>query len=250
MIQGHLIIDEPRDGAVNMAIDQVLLESVSAGTPPVLRFYQWAQPTLSLGYFQSLADRDTHAASKALPVVRRSTGGGAIIHDRELTYSLSLPWPNDTERSNLDIYRAVHEAIIGALGTFGVQGVPHRLSTIGPLLPQVPPPFLCFQRRTDEDLLVHGYKVLGSAQRRIQAALLQHGSILLTASIAAPELPGIETLTGLEIPIAELSQSIARFLEPLTGIHWIPHQGRLFDEKSVEDTVTRRFGSRDWTGRR
>ena len=250
MIQGHLIFDEPRDGAMNMAIDQVLLESVSAGAPPVLRFYQWAQPTLSLGYFQSLADRDTHAASRALPVVRRSTGGGAIIHDRELTYSLSLPWPNDTEHSNLDIYRSVHGAILRALATFGVQGIPIRLASIGPLLPQAPPPFLCFQRRTDEDLLVHGYKVLGSAQRRIHSALLQHGSILLAASIAAPELPGIETLTGLEIPMPELSQTIARLLEPLTGVLWTPHQGRLFAENNVIDVVTSRFGSRDWTGRR
>ena len=90
----HLIVDAPADGAWNMAADEALLHTVSNTETPVLRFYQWQSPTLSLGYFQSYADRNQHAASLEADVVRRLSGGGAILHDQELTYSLVLPGSN------------------------------------------------------------------------------------------------------------------------------------------------------------
>ena len=76
----RLIVDPPASGAWNMAVDEALLESVADGGPATLRFYQWSEPTLSLGYFQPYADREQHEASRELTVVRRSTGGGALIH--------------------------------------------------------------------------------------------------------------------------------------------------------------------------
>ena len=79
--------------AENMAIDQAILNSVSRTGVPVLRFYQWAEPTLSLGYFQGVAARAAHGHSDSICCVRRTTGGGAIVHDRELTYSVSIPVP-------------------------------------------------------------------------------------------------------------------------------------------------------------
>src|SRR4051794_38396264 len=74
------------DGPTQMAADEVLLEHVGVTDRPALRFYAWDRPTLSLGYFQPFADRPP-----GLPVVRRPTGGGAIVHDHELTYALALP---------------------------------------------------------------------------------------------------------------------------------------------------------------
>ena len=89
----RLIIDRPLPGAWNMAVDEALLLDASENGSASLRFYGWNAPTLSLGYFQRYDDRDLHAASRDCAVVRRQTGGGAILHDRELTYSLVLP-PN------------------------------------------------------------------------------------------------------------------------------------------------------------
>ena len=74
-----------------MAVDEALLETAASLGVPTLRFYQWQEPTMSLGYFQEYADRLRHAASAGCPTVRRASGGGAIMHDRELTYSLAVP---------------------------------------------------------------------------------------------------------------------------------------------------------------
>ena len=88
------ILSEPTDGASNMALDEALLESAAAAganVRPTLRIYGWPRPTLSLGYFQRAADREMHEASGECDLVRRPSGGGAILHDRELTYALVLP---------------------------------------------------------------------------------------------------------------------------------------------------------------
>jgi len=86
----RLIVDRPAPGAWNMAVDEALLDAAVEQGVAALRFYQWSEPTLSLGYFQRHADRDSHAASHDCTLVRRQSGGGAILHDRELTYSLTL----------------------------------------------------------------------------------------------------------------------------------------------------------------
>src|SRR5687767_6703039 len=91
MPTARLIIDPPAEGSWNMAVDEALLESAADSGEITLRFYEWSRATLSLGYFQSHAERSGHTASLACPMVRRSTGGGAIVHDQELTYSLVVP---------------------------------------------------------------------------------------------------------------------------------------------------------------
>ena len=91
-IRCRLLIDAPERGVWNMAIDEALLESAADESCDLvtLRFYRWSEPTLSLGYFQSYEDRNSHEASRSLPVVRRSSGGGALVHDHEWTYSLAI----------------------------------------------------------------------------------------------------------------------------------------------------------------
>ncbi|MEM6330787.1 MAG: lipoate--protein ligase family protein, partial [Planctomycetota bacterium] len=87
----RLIVDPPQPGARNMAVDEALLDAAAAGAGATLRLYRWSSPTLSLGYFQPLAARAAHPASAGCPCVRRHSGGGAIVHDHELTYSLAVP---------------------------------------------------------------------------------------------------------------------------------------------------------------
>ncbi|HRE99429.1 MAG TPA: hypothetical protein PLI18_02855 [Pirellulaceae bacterium] len=186
MGDGRLLIDAPASGARNMAVDEALLEGVGDGGRPCLRFYRWREPTLSLGYFQPLADRRLHDASGSIPVVRRVTGGGAIVHDRELTYSLVLPIRDRWAAAHRELYDRIHGAIVGWLRQLGLSS-----ARLHPGLPQDDEPFLCFQRRSDGDVEGDGYKVLGSAQRRTRTAMLQHGSLLLGRSRFAPELPGV-----------------------------------------------------------
>jgi lipoate-protein ligase A len=233
-----------------MAIDQALLESVDAGHGPVLRLYTWSQPTLSLGYFQKLAARQAHRDSADLACVRRATGGGAIVHDRELTYSLTIPLGRVPVGPRLDLYRQTHLAVSQAFGHFDVPVVPFRMASSPAARDADPNSFLCFQRRTDEDLILHGYKVVGSAQRQTRRAVLQHGSVLMQASSAAPQLPGVCELTSRSIPIDEFAERFRLALSELLEIDWIP--GQLSDQERIRATEieAERFASRRWLERR
>jgi lipoate-protein ligase A len=188
-MDARLIIDSPASGSWNMAVDETLFRAAAAGQPPAIRLYRWSRPTLSLGYFQPAADCALHPPSQSLPRVRRASGGGAIIHDMEWTYSLTMRLARDRAAIAHELLVAVHRSLVEF---FQRQGVP--LQPAVRLMQRRPAPFLCFQRRAAEDLVLGEQKVVGSAQRRQRSALLQHGSILLRRSSAAPELPGIEDL--------------------------------------------------------
>lgn len=182
MLQSTLrvIQDEAKPGAVNMAIDEAILEAVNEGlSPATLRFYRWEEPTISLGYFQKYEElAEQEEAIRRMPVVRRQTGGGAILHDDELTYALILPirGPKESVTSIEAMYQIVHDAYIRSLERLGVRadyrgGEDRGNAQRGP--------FFCFARRHRLDLVVGKDKLLGSAQRRVKNAVLQHGSLIL-----------------------------------------------------------------------
>ena len=189
MPEFRLIIDPPNSGSWNMAADEVLLRRADAINQCTLRFYQWSHPTLSLGYFQRHADRQGHAASLQCALVRRSSGGGAIMHDHELTYSLALPLKDRLSRNAEVLYASIHTTLVEFLKSMGVTCNLHA----GPTTDSA---FLCFQRRATGDVTLDGQKVMGSAQRRNKSGMLQHGSLLLKQSDSAPELAGIAEISG------------------------------------------------------
>lgn len=200
----RLLCDPPQDGATNMAADDTLVDSVGQGlSSPTLRLYRWAPPCISLGYFQKFEDVQhlTVPLSLKQEVVRRVTGGGAIIHDQELTYSLCLPANHPLAgREPRPLYELVHRVAIEAAGLLGVAlsfrgqnnhaecetrnaekegavAAPLRIPHSG-FRVSSPDPFLCFHRWHDLDLVAGGLKVMGSAQRRTRAAVMQHGSLI------------------------------------------------------------------------
>jgi lipoate-protein ligase A len=252
----RLFIDPAASGAWNMAVDETLLESAAAGDGTALRFYRWQEPTLSLGYFQPYSDRRQHPASRDCPAVRRVTGGGAILHDREITYSFAVPPDHRLAIKHLELYENAHAALIAALATYGIraavcpgQGREKDLSGT----------FLCFQRRSAGDVLLGDVKIAGSAQRRSRKAVLQHGSLLLARSPLAPELAGLVDLTPSEFFKAPASQS--DFDQLLThawweemaerfSIQWQP--GRLTDQEQqrAAELVREKYDSDQWTRNR
>ena len=246
---GRLIPLHARRGAENMAADQALLESVDATGQPVLRFYTWRRATLSLGYFQRLSERGEHAESQSLDCVRRATGGGAIVHHHELTYSISIPRDASSTGPRLDLYRATHRALAEALLEFGVRVAAFR-ELADTTTPPRSSPFLCFQRRTDEDLIVGGYKVVGSAQRKSRTAVLQHGSVLLRSSPYAPQLPGIAELTSRSIPLQELAATFTQRVGRALTISWEPGGWTEQEMQRTAAVVEDKFGSDRWLRRR
>jgi lipoate-protein ligase A len=242
----RLIIDGPADGAWNMALDEALLQAAEADGIATLRFYQWSEPTLSLGYFQSHADRELHPASRSCPIVRRSTGGGAILHDRELTYSIVLPLSESRRFHAEHLYQAVHGSLIDTLAEFGIAASLCPTSSV----PPATEPFLCFQRRSPGDVLVGQHKIAGSAQRRRRCAILQHGSILLAKSAAAAELPGIAELTGYHLSVEQFRLAwqprLCRAVD-LTDSSPLSHGRLLAAAKAIFRT---KFAASQWTERR
>ncbi|MCP4189565.1 MAG: lipoate--protein ligase family protein [Planctomycetaceae bacterium] len=189
MIDCRLVREAPADGRWNMSVDQMLLEQAAAGKT-TLRFYEWSEPTLSLGYFQSFQHRNEHQESLPCAWLRRASGGGAILHDLELTYSFATPQIGRAAKQQQHLYDAFHNSLIQALAAFDVLA-----TRCGIPIPTGPPPFLCFQRQTIGDVLINDHKVMGSAQRKYQQGILQHGSILLQKSQYTPQLPGIHELS-------------------------------------------------------
>ena len=213
----RIIVDAaPASGAWNMAVDEALLESAIRDGLCTVRCYQWDSPTLSLGYFQSAVDVPDDARFSQLPVVRRLSGGGAIVHHHELTYSCAVPAGHPLSREPHRIYTAVHERIIALLADFGATA-----TFRGAARPDLSGKFLCFGRGDDFDVVMCGQKILGSAQRRRKGAILQHGSLILARSEFAPEFAGLSDLAGRAISagelLAQLPEAIANLLGSTSG---------------------------------
>lgn len=177
----RLIEDGPRDGRLNMAIDRAILTACDRGeAPATLRLYGWDRPTLSIGYSQNeLRDVDrAECERRNIPIVRRFTGGRALLHQHEFTYSLVAPIPHPGFPGNLSgAFSAVSKAVILSLEKAGVA----KPEMVGkdkrtPTRSRSP---ACFSSSNHWEITVKGKKLAGSAQRRLNGAFLQHGSILL-----------------------------------------------------------------------
>lgn len=173
------------DGASNMAVDEALLAGVSAGTSPqTIRVYGWARPTVSIGYSQDASTEvDRSACERAgVDVVKRPTGGRAVLHAGELTYSVSgISGGPPLGGSIMESYRAIATALVAGLAAMGVGADLVQLTTEprgGPVGSSPP----CFASSGRFEIAVGGRKLIGSAQRRVENALLQHGSLLLDPS--------------------------------------------------------------------
>ena len=239
----RLIIDPPAPGAWNMAADQWLLHQAAASGACSLRLYHWSEPTLSLGYFQRYGDRSQDPRLSGVAVVRRISGGGAILHDRELTYCLAVPAAHPLSGRRQALYQAAHGSIVEALGELEIAA---SLCTERPSVGG-PEPFLCFQRRSRGDVLVGQAKVAGSAQRRIQGAVMQHGSLLLARSAIVPELPGLCDLAG--SPVSE-ERMIDHWLKKLAAAlraTWRPEPLSDGERSEVASLVEAKYGSQRWT---
>ncbi|MFK7770308.1 MAG: biotin/lipoate A/B protein ligase family protein [Mariniblastus sp.] len=250
----RLIIDPPANGAWNMAVDQALLETANRTGQMTLRFYQWSEPTLSLGYFQNHHDREKHPPSINCPMVRRKTGGGAIMHDHELTYSLSIPSQNRWSRKNTELYSTLHQIIIDLLAEYEIQSHLHKdvASTAAPRIsPNVDhSAFMCFNRRSDGDIVLGGHKVVGSAQRRLKNALLQHGSILMDNSQMAPDLKGIRDLSNFCLNVGETIEKICK--DVTKRLQLVLNHEKLgnLENSAVESAFESTFNSKEWNFRR
>ena len=178
----RLVVNGEADGPTNMAVDEAILSQVINGaSPPTLRLYRWSPPCLSLGRGQPVSDADPAACRAAgVEVVRRPTGGRAILHTDELTYSVALlqtdPW---AAGGLLESYRRLSVGLLAGLHALGVPAVQAvgRHKSPEELTP------VCFETPSEYEITVDGRKLLGSAQWRTRGGVLQHGTLPLHGDI-------------------------------------------------------------------
>ena len=179
MTEWRILPFERAAAAKNMAIDEaVFRKNIRGESPPTLRFYGWRSPALSIGYFQDYRKEvDDEACRKfGVEVVRRPTGGKAVLHERELTYAVVAGadtglFPPDILKTYLVIGRCLAEGLAGV-------GIRAEMKEDGRRPPDGTLPSACFSFPSRYELLVGDRKICGSAQMRSQGAFLQHGSLL------------------------------------------------------------------------
>jgi lipoate-protein ligase A len=238
----RLIRDGFNDGFYNMAVDEAVADAVEKGvSPPTLRFYGWKSPALSIGYSQKI-DKGIDTAychKNRIDIVLRPTGGRAVLHDKEVTYSLISPKNNppffppfkkgegwNYDNSISGTYKVISEALIRGLSFLGIDATvsPH------PPSPQPSPTGrgkmwkVCFAATSQYEIIAAGKKLIGSAQRRFKNSFLQHGSMplvnchdILASCLGLHEKNRrenfIELLKNRSIAINELNGSIFSYDE-------------------------------------
>ena len=171
----RVIQDGPRTGAVNMERDEALLRGHRRGDPPVLRLYRWDPFAVTYGFHQRDEDFDRDAIARlGFDLVRRPTGGRAILHAEELTYSVVGASPSPLFGDTLhSCYMKINEALVAFLRELGHEAEISGGEDRGEMRQAV-----CFKSAGQHEIRVGGRKIIGSAQRRHEGAFLQHGSIL------------------------------------------------------------------------
>ena len=208
------------DGFFNMAVDGALLRSCAGqASAPALRFYGWEPPAVSVGYFQDADDFRALPGFSEYDIVKRLTGGGAILHDRELTFSLVCRekdglLPEDVLLS----YGAVCRALIAGLAALGISARTRGGSSPGSPVSGVErkSPYFCFEKPSGFDVVASGRKLAGSAQRRSGGAVLHHGSILLGGGRAEGSV-SVEEAAGKPVSFNELSAAVLEGFKEVLG---------------------------------
>ena len=257
-------------GAWNMAVDEAILEAATRGdVPPTLRLYDWDPPCLSLGYAQPVSDVDLdRLQASGWDLVRRPTGGRAILHTDELTYSVC---GSETEPALsgdiISSYQRLSSAILTALETIGlgVQALPQEKPAAG-----TEPEPVCFEIPSNYEITVNGKKLVGSAQSRRRGGVLQHGTLPLTGDLTrivqalvfpdenARKTAGerllsraatVETALGADVSWDQAADAFSTAFAQTLNLELIPGELSPEEHNRAEQLVKERYGNPEWNHR-
>ena len=231
-----------------MGLDEALLESVAAGGQSILRFYGWNPPAVSIGYFQRLNEEVDLERTRQLgfDIVRRISGGGAVLHHSELTYSIIMPLDHPLAGKSIgQSYQILCPALIRGLAILGIQGIFSGIN----------------------DILVEGKKISGNAQTRRKGCLLQHGTILLDCDVetmfevlkipeeknrgkiiseAKERVTSLRGFLGRDISYKETETAFIQGFEENLGLILAKTEITATEDKIARDLANTKFSAREW----
>jgi lipoyl(octanoyl) transferase len=267
----RLITTPPRHGAWNMAVDESLLEFVTRrASPPILRLYSWNPPCLSLGYAQPVADADQQAlAHHGWQLVRRPTGGRAILHTDELTYAVIAPDDEPRLRGNLlESYQRISKALLYALQLLELPAQADGSPAI--LADSKSPNPVCFEVPSNYEITAGGKKLIGSAQSRRLGGVLQHGTLPLSGDLARitqvlhfPEeteraraahkllarATSVEAVLGRSVTWESAAACFVEAFREMLKLDFVSEQLTPAESARADALVAEKYGHRDWTYR-
>jgi lipoate-protein ligase A len=267
-MEWRLIKDTYHTGFMNMAIDEAIMIAHREGlVPPTIRFYQWSPPAVSLGYFQDLKkeiDVDS-CRNLGIDIVRRPTGGKAVLHDKELTYSFTIrenhPLVNN---SILETYKKISGGIIKGLFYLGVTAdlVPLREKS---KIHHSDFKSICFSVPSQYEVQVEGKKIVGSAQVRKREIVLQHGSLLIELekdklfsvfNFSSTQIrerlktkfnaTSLEEILKRKITFSELSAILPRGFEEEFGVRLLEGKLTEQEEKISQELLENKYLTYEW----
>ena len=259
----RLLDHEPADGAWNMAVDEAVAEAVGEREVlPTLRFYGWERPTISLGALQRFPGGVDPGACRQhrVPLVRRISGGRAVLHAAELTYSVTIPRAGVWRGPVLELFQRLCEGLVAGLARLGIH------ATVGDGAPprKAPAEGACFLLRQTPAVLVGGRKLIGSAQYRSDRAVLQQGSLLLDFDPAlhvdlfpgwprrhpAEGISSVRALLGRIPPREELVAALHQGWQACFGPVGTRETLTALESERAAHLVRVRYGTEAWTRRR
>jgi lipoyl(octanoyl) transferase len=278
MTMWRLLMHSPAPGAWNMAVDEAILEAILAGeTPPTLRFYAWAPPCLSLGYAQPIAEVDLAGlGSLGWDVVRRPTGGRAILHTDELTYSvIGLESDPHLTGGVLESYRKLSAALLAGLKKLGIEAISVEGGTVSATAQPGSDPTkgknpVCFEVPSNYEITFQCKKIIGSAQARRKTAVLQHGSFPLYGDLkrilfglrfsdaeqrqtAGERLlrraTTAEAAAGTTISWEHAAEAMAQAFRETLNLELVPGELTQAEKERVDRLMKDKYAELDWTAR-
>lgn len=266
----RLICHGPACGADNMAIDEAIGRAVAQRmAPPTLRFYAWEPPCVSLGRHQPIESVDqARCAERGYDIVRRPTGGRAILHTDELTYSVAAPADHPLMAGMiLDAYLRISHGLVDGLRRLGVaaEEAPGT-NRAGPDVSAA-----CFEVPSAYEIIAGGRKILGSAQSRRSDVVIQHGSLPLTGDLTrlvdCLALPAevdrealrrslvdhaatVEMLTGQTVSYADAQIALADGFASALELEFTPGELMPAEQEWVAELLQERYANPEWTARR
>jgi len=270
LVTWRLLNTGSADGATNMAIDEALLTAVAEGkSPPTLRFFAWEPPCLSIGYNQAMDEVDIARCRQAgVDLVRRLTGGRAILHTDELTYSIVAPQDEPRVAGGVvESYRRLSAGLVRGLRFLGVD-----VAQAGAGYGQgADVSAACFDMPSAYEITVDGKKLVGSAQVRRREAVLQHGTLPLQGDITRichylavsseerreelrrnlqTRATSLELSLGRVVPFAQVVEALAKGFSEALNLHLEPGELSQYELVLVQHFRRKKYASEAWNFRK